>query len=201
MIWFWRIKQLIIYSLIYMLFKLCLVTNSKLHSIKYHLYKQSASCRGRYLSRNSVQIDLLNTIWLEQMSVPSSAAELMHIIFAIQRYHTAFFALQHYSSPYEHFRGSQSKSWQMHNMYVVKSQVWRNWMGSIELQAFHKCWAACLARAHHAPCDLINRVCVYVDASQSHWARIFTQISHPDIHLDHADSWHELLPFISIQFD
>ena len=72
--------------------------------------------------------------------------------------------------------------------------------GDAEERSFKQCKDALQHRVTLAHRDEHKRLCFYVDASDTHWAGIATQVPNDDVHLPHQDKRHEPLAFLSGHF-
>lgn len=66
--------------------------------------------------------------------------------------------------------------------------------------AFDACKTAITARVHLAHRDESKRLCIYTDASDTHWPGIVTQVPYSDLSLPHADQSHDPLALYSGRF-
>ena len=79
---------------------------------------------------------------------------------------------------------------------TLKSIGW----GANQEQVFENCRNALRQRVTLSHRDESKRLCFYVDASDTHWAGIVTEVPQAHVHLPHAEKSHEPLAFLSGHF-
>ena len=181
---------------------LCVRLNIKLHPLKCHLYRRKIIWCGRELSEDGIRFDPRHLNTLEQMTSPSSPAELLHFTSAMQwmrhsipRFSTIIRPLLHALERAYTKAGRRTKAGLRR---VTMEQI--NWT-STEEQAFIECKKALIQRITLAHRDPTKRLSFYTDASDSNWSAIVTQVPMSDIHLPHQDKHHEPLAFLSGHFN
>ena len=72
--------------------------------------------------------------------------------------------------------------------------------GKKEMESFEACRSALRERVTLCHRDETKRLCFYVDASDTHWAGVVTQIPFSHVHQSHAEKQHDPLAFLSGHF-
>lgn len=71
---------------------------------------------------------------------------------------------------------------------------------SLLSKSFELCREAMKTLATRTHRDEAKHLCMYIDASDSHWSEVLTQVPHGDLSLPHPDKRHEQLAFYFSRF-
>lgn len=185
-----------------MLLDLCIKLNFKLNPEKCRLYNTSVKWCGRHISRDGVKFCPRNIEGLEAMEEPTTAIQLLHFTSALQWLRTS---IPSFSTLIQPLLDALERAYQLCNSRTKRAlrkitldQI--NW-SQTEATAFAECKAALIDRVRLAHRNHDHRLSFYVDASDTHWAGIATQVPRQDAHLDHSERRHEPLAFLSGRFN
>lgn len=122
------------------------------------------------------------------MSIPSIALELLQFTSAMQCFRTS---IPEFSKIIQPLLDALERSYKIAEK-KTKTDLHRISLDTVgwaetELSAFKKCKEALCKRILLAHRDHNKRLCFYVDASDTHWTRISTQIPIEDVHLLHSE--------------
>lgn len=183
-------------------FHFCSDFNLRLHPKKCVLYATSVKWCGRIISANGIRHDPSNLQGLLDLDRPTTDGQLQQFVCAMQWLRSSIPQFQRLIQPLHDFLelvyvkvgGKRTKR--------AVSSVNLNSLGWTDAHssAFNDCKNAILNRTTLAHRDSTKRLCLYTDASESHWSGILTQVPYAQLHLPHADQDHEPLAFHSGRF-
>lgn len=172
----------------------------KLHAKKCDLFLMQAKFCGRIISKEGVRYDPSRLEALMNMSIPNTGADLQQFICAtnwmrtsIPNYATAIHPLHELMESIYKSTGKRTKR------SVSKTSLSGLWgenhdraFAQIKKQIAHSTTLG-LPKPNH-------QICLFTDASESHWAAIFTQVPQSDKRKSLNDQKHEPLAFLSGAF-
>ena len=180
--------------------QICKEIGLKLHAEKSTLFANEVQFCGRIISRQGVQYHPRHFHALTSMKTPTMAGELQQFVCAtnwmrnsIPNYSQRIALLHHLlEDTYSHV-GKRTKH-ALRNIYITNS-----W-GAIHDAAFAdiKQQLAASVKLAHPKSD--HHLCLFTDASDTHWAAILTQLPTHDRRKDIEEQNHEPLCFLSGAF-
>lgn len=176
----------------------CVEFNWKLHPAKCILFTKSVRWCGRVISSEGIRHDPARLDTLLDMDRPSTGGQLQQFLCAMQWLRSSIPQFQDLVAPLHTFLETVYK----HVGKRTKRAVARvsldklGWTSSLT-QSFERCKTAIADRVTLAHRDESKRLCIYTDASDTHWSGIVTQVPLTDISLPHSDQAHDPLAFHS----
>lgn len=179
----------------------CAEYNWKLHPAKCILFTHSVRWCGRVISAEGIRHDPSSIDSLLSMERPTTGGQLQMFLCAMQWLRSSIPRFQSLVEPLHHF---------MESVYNHVGRRTKRAVGRVSLHdigwtpalsdAFAACKDAIAARVTLAHRDESKRLCIYTDASDSHWSGIVTQVPIEDLSKPHAEQPHEPLAFHSGRF-
>lgn len=179
----------------------CSDFNWKLHPAKFVLYTRSVRWCGRIISADGIRHDLKRLDGLLSMDCPITGGQLQQFLCAMQWLRSSIPEFQSLVSPLHEFvetvyqhAGKRTKR------AVARVSLTDLGWTSAHTTAFSACKNTIAKRVTLAHRDKNKRLCIYTDASDSHWSGILTQVPFSDLSAPHRDQAHEPLAFHSGRF-
>lgn len=179
----------------------CAQYNWKLHPAKCVLFTRSVRWCGRVISADGIRHDPSSLDSLLDLERPTTGGQLQMFLCAMQWLRSSIPRFQSLLAPLHQFMESVYK----HVGRRTKRAVSRTtldalgWTPSLT-DAFIACQKAIVARVTLAHRDESKRLCVYTDASDSHWSGMVTQVPVHDLSKPYAQQAHDPLAFHSGRF-
>lgn len=176
--------------------------NWKLHPQKCILFSRSVRWCGRVISPEGIRQDPARIDTLLNMDRPTLGGQLQQFVCAMQWLRSSTPNFQALIKPLHEFLESVYAHAGKRTKRVV-AQVSLDSLGwsPFQTSAFDACKHAISDRVTLAHRDEDKRLCVYTDASDSHWSGMITQVPNADLSLPHSEQRHEPLAFHSGRFD
>lgn len=180
----------------------CSDFNLRLHPKKCVLYTTSVKWCGRIICANGIRHDPSNLQGLLELDRPTTGGQLQQFLCAMQwlrssipQFQTLIQPLHDFlESVYNHVGGKRTK--RAVSRVILNNLGWHDELTT----AFNNCKAAIIHRTTLAHRDNTKRLCLYTDASETHWSGIVTQVPHGQLNMQHAAQDHEPLAFHSGRF-
>lgn len=183
-------------------FQFCSTYNLRLNPQKCVLYTTSVKWCGRIISATGVRHDPSNLQGLLDLDRPTTGGQLQQFVCAMQWLRSAIPQFQRLIQPLHDFlEGVYTKVGGKRTKRAV-SRINLDTLGwqAVHSSAFNDCKNAIIHRATLSHRDTTKRLCLYTDASESHWSGILTQVPYTQLQLPHAKQDHEPLAFHSGRF-
>lgn len=179
----------------------CVSFNWKLHPAKCILFTTSVRWCGRIISADGIRHDPARLDTLLDMERPSWGGQLQQFLCAMQWLRSSIPQFQDLVAPLHDFLEKVYK----HVGKRTKRAVARVSLDQIgwsvaRTHAFEACKKAIADRVTLAHRDDTKRLCIYTDASDTHWSGIVTQVPLSDTSLSHLEQAHDPLAFHSGRF-
>lgn len=175
----------------------CMETGFKLHAEKCQFFLKEAKFCGRIISATGVRHDPRKLEAMLNMKNPTTGAELQQLLCATNWMRTSIPSYSELIAPLHDLLEKAYTAVGSRTRKAVRRYNLRSSWGPNHDQAFAKVkkqLAASTELAHPNPdCNM----CLFTDASESHWAAILTQVSKDDQRKPIEDQNHQPLCFLS----
>jgi len=183
------------------LFALCRSARLKLHAAKCHLFLLVVKWCGRLISKDGIRFDPSRLDALIGMHAPRTGDELQQFVCAANWMRTA---IPQFTTTMEPLSAAleavYTEAGSRKRRAVSKVKLTSNHWGPTQQNAFSSIKDAlknCVTLGHPDPAKVL---CLFTDASDTHWSGVLTQIPQSDVDLPFEEQRHDPLSFLSGSF-
>jgi len=181
-------------------FRVCLEVGIKIHAEKCNFFTKEATFCGRIITAQGVQYHPRNFDALVSMNKPTKADELQQLLCATNWMRNSIPAYATVIAPLHHLMESAYKKAGKRTKLAVRKISIDNEWGAEHDSAFNliKTQLAASVKLAHPKPD--HSMCLFTDASDTHWSAILTQVPNEQCRQEIEDQAHEPLCFLSGAF-
>lgn len=182
-------------------FKICRTHGLKLHASKCQFFLKIVSWCGRIISEDGVRLDPSRLDALINMPKPSTGDQLLQFLCAANWMRTVIPNFNALVEPLhevleEVFENCLRRTKQCAAKISMSETRWNEAHDSV----FEEVKIALKESVTLAHPDPRKALCLFTDASDTHWGGVLTQVPHPDLDIRFENQRHEPLSFISGSF-
>ena len=182
-------------------FSLCEDHNIKLNANKCSLFTKEVTWCGRKISADGIEFDPRRLSGLKEMNTPTNGAELQQFITSINWMRQAIPNYNHITAPLydileEVYQHSGKRTKRAAKKVKLKDTSWNQ----KHEECFRQVQQSLREAVKLAIYDPKQRLCLFTDASDSHWASVLTQVPNEDLEKPFEEQRHSPLAFLSGNF-
>lgn len=182
-------------------FEICQTYGLKLHASKCQFFLRSVTWCGRVISEEGIRLDPARLVALVNMPRPKSGDQLQQFLCASNWMRSAIPSYTAKVEPLhkvleEVFQKVNKRTSQAARKVLISDTTWSS-VHDNAFQTVKQCLKDSVTLAH---ADSSKLLCLFTDASDTHWGAVLTQIPPKDIDLPFEDQRHEPLSFLSGSF-